>query len=92
MHNLCNPLGLLGRDVRGRRNSLGWIDQEEDQDLSVSGFGGVLQVEWLDLMLIQVREGDASVSLRDNVTNILDQRRVPERAPFNSLGYGIVDA
>lgn len=71
VHSLGNPLALLGRNIRGRKNPLGWINQEEDEDSSVTGSGGILQVEWLDLMLIQVRKGNTSMSFGDNVTDIL---------------------
>jgi len=43
----------------------------------VTGSGGILQLEWLDLVLIQVREGNASMSFGDDVTDILDQSRIP---------------
>ena len=45
VHGICRPLALLGCNVRGRGHPLGWIYQEEDKDLSVTGPGGILQVE-----------------------------------------------
>jgi hypothetical protein len=74
MHNFCNPLALLGRNIRGRAEPSGWDRPRKDEDLPVTGFSRILQLERLDLVLIQVREGDASVSLSDDVANVLDQR------------------
>ena len=67
VHGLGHPLALLRCNVRGGRDLLGGINQEKDKDFPVTRFCGILQVERLDLVLIQVRERDASVSLDDHV-------------------------
>ena len=72
MHGLGNPFVLLRCHVRSRRDLLGRIDQEEDKDLAVARFGGILQLEWLDLVLVQVRECDASVGFCNYVADTLD--------------------
>lgn len=72
-HSLRHPIALLGCNIRGGRDLPGRINQEEHKDFPATGFGRVLQLEWLDLMLIQVRECDTSVGLGDDITDILDQ-------------------
>ena len=69
-----NPSSLLRRYVRGGKNPLSRIDQEEDEDPAVTRFCGILQSEWLDLVLVQVRECDASVGFRDHITDTLHTR------------------
>ena len=78
MHGLGDPFALLRRHVRGRKDPLCWIDQEEDEDLAVTRPGGILQVEWLNLMLVRVWECDASVSFGDHVADVLHTRGVPD--------------
>ena len=70
--SLGHPPALLRCNIRSGGNPLGRIDQKKDEDFPVTRFGWILQVEWLNLMLIQVRERDASVSLGDNVSDILE--------------------
>ena len=83
VHNLGQPLTLLRSNIRGRGDPMSRIDQEEYENLSVTGLGVVFQVEWLYHVLIQVRERDASMSLGDDVTYILYQRRMPETRSLN---------
>ena len=77
-HGFDEPLALLGYHVRGGKDLLRRIDQEEDEDLAVTRFGGILQLEWLDLVLIQIRECDASVGFGDHIANVLHTWRVPD--------------
>jgi len=77
-HSLGNPLALLRCNVRGRKDPLCRIDQEEDEDLPVTRFRGILQLEWLDPVLVQVRECDASVGFGDHITDILHTRASPD--------------
>ena len=76
-HGFSNPPVLLRCHVRGRRDLLRRINQEEDEDPAVTGFGGILQAEWLDLVLIQVRECNASVRFGYNIADILQTRGFP---------------
>ena len=78
MHGFGKPLVLLGRHVRSGKDPLCRIDQEEDEDPAVTRFGRVLQPEWLDLVLVQVRERDASVGFRDYIADILDTYGIPD--------------
>ena len=71
VRDLNHPLALLRCNIRGERNPPGGINQEKDEDFLVTGLCGILQVERLNLALIQVRERDASVSLGDNVADLL---------------------
>ena len=78
MHGLGDPLVLLRRYVCSGRDPLCWVYQEEDEDLSVTRFSGICQVEWLDLVLIYVRECDASVRFRDYTADILHTWGLPD--------------
>lgn len=77
VHSLHNPLTLLGCNIRGRGDSPSRINQKEDEDFLVTRFCRVLQVEWLNQILIQVREYDASMGLGDDITDLFSQFRVP---------------
>ena len=76
-HGFDEPLALLGYHVRGGKDLLHRIDQEEDEDLAVTRFRGILQLERLDLVLIQIRECDASVGFGDHVPDVLHTWGVP---------------
>ena len=52
MRGLANPPTLLRRHIGGRKDLLCRIDQEECKDPAVTGFGGILQPEWLNLVLV----------------------------------------
>jgi len=78
VHRIGDPFALLGRHVRCGEDLPCRIDQEEDEDLAVTWFGGILQAEWLDLVLVQVRKRDASVGFGDHVANALHTRRIPD--------------
>lgn len=53
VHGPSPPLALSGCNIRGRRDPLDCIDKAY-QDCSMTGFGGVLQVEGLKLRSTQV--------------------------------------
>ena len=88
MRGLINPPTLLRPHIRGRKDPLHRVDQEEDEDPAVSRFRGILQPEWLDLVLVQVRECDASVSFRDHIANILHTRGVPGMNTLQFTKFG----
>ena len=90
MHGLGNPLALLRCHIRGRKDSLCRIDQEEDEDLAMTRFGGVPQAEWLDLVLVQVWECDTSVGFRDHIADILYARGGPNIYGPQFTRYGDV--
>ena len=79
VHCFGEPFALLRRYVRGGKNLLCWIDQEENEDLAVTRFGRVLQAEGLDLVLVQVWECDTSVGFGDHVADTLHTRGVTDR-------------
>lgn len=53
------------------------VDEEEHEDLAVTGLGGIFQSEGRDEVLVEVRECDASVFLRDDLADVLHARLVP---------------
>ena len=88
IHSIGDPFALLRCHVCGGENPLCRIDQEEDEDLAVTRFGGILQAEWLDLVLVQVWECDASVGFGDHVADILDTRGVTDKQIVQLTGFG----
>ena len=48
-----------------------WIDEEGDKDLADSGLGRVFETEGLDLVLVDVREGDATTLDRFDTSKFL---------------------
>ena len=88
MRGLVNPPTLLRPHICGRKDPLHRVDQEEDEDPTVTRLHRILQPEWLDLVLVQVRECDTSVSFRDHIANILHTRGVPgmNTLQFTELG------
>ena len=51
---------MLGSNGSGGRDAVRWVDEEGDKDLADPGLGRVLEAERLDLVLIDVREGDTT--------------------------------
>ena len=90
IHSIGDPFALLRRDVCGGKDLLCRIHQEEDEDLAVTRFGGILQAEWLDLVLVQVRERDTSIGFGDHVADTLHTRGVTDKqvVQFTGLGGG----
>ena len=88
VHSLGNPLALLRHHVRGGKDLPCRIDQEKDENLAVTRFGGIVQAEWLDLVLVQVRERDASVGFGDHIANTLHARGVPNTQVLQFIGLG----
>ena len=88
IHLTSYPFALLGRHIRGGKDLLCRIDQEQDEDLVVTWLGGILQTEWLHLVLVQVRERDASVGLGDHVADTLHTRGVPDTQVSQFPGLG----
>lgn len=84
-HDLAHPLPLLKYSRRDLR-----VDQE-DQGFSTTGFGGILQVERLNLMLVQVWECSAPMRLRDSVTDIIEPRSDPYRTSGHWTTFASVD-
>jgi hypothetical protein len=62
-----------GLEVSIENTPLGRINQEKGEDFPVTGPGVAHQVEWLNLMLIQVRECHTSMCLDYSTTDILGQ-------------------
>ena len=48
-----------------------WIDEEGDKDLADSRLGRVFETEGLDLVLVDVREGDATTLDRFDASKFL---------------------
>ena len=88
MQILSDPFVLLGCYVRSGRDSLCWVYQEEDEDLSVTRFSGILQVEWPDLVLMNVRKRDASVRFGDHTADFLHTRIKPDTHVSQFTGLG----
>jgi len=88
IHGVDGPFTLLGRHIRGGKDLLCRIDQEQDEGLAVTWLGGILQTEWLHLVLVQVRERDASVGLGDHVADTLHTRGVPDTQVSQFPGLG----
>lgn len=57
---VLDPLALLRGDVGGRRDALGRVDEEEDEDLAMAGLGRVDEAERSDLVLQHVGERDCA--------------------------------
>jgi len=88
VHGVGDPFVLLGRHVCGGEDPLCRIDQEKDEDLAVTGFGGIFQAEWLDLVLVQVWERDGSVGFGDHIADNLHTRSVAETPVPQFSGVG----
>ena len=78
IHSVGNPLLLLRHNIRGGKDLPRGIEQEEDEYLAVTRFGGILQAEWLDLVLVQVRKRDTSMGLGDHIAHALHTRGVSD--------------
>ena len=92
MQGLGDPLALLRRHICGGEDPLCRIDQEEDEDLAVTRFAGILQVEWLDLVLVQVRECNASMRFGDHIAKILHARGAADTQTPQFAGLGGIGA
>ena len=77
MQVVSHNLKLLWRDVGCRDDSARRVDKEEDEDLAEARFRPVGERERRHLVLIQVRERDASTSLGVERAEFLDTRNVP---------------
>ena len=71
MREIGQPFLLLRSDVSGRGDPERRIDEEEDEDLAVAGFLWVCESEGLDLVLVEVWEGDAAIGFGDHVSDCL---------------------
>ena len=49
-----------------------WVNEECDEDLADSGFGRVFEVERLNLVLVDVGEGDTATSDGFGTSKVLD--------------------
>lgn len=56
-----DPVALLRRDGRRRDDALERVNEEEDEDLAVAGFGRIDEGERRDLVLVDVRKSYAAV-------------------------------
>jgi len=50
----------LGCNGGSGRGGVCWVDEEGDKDLADSGLGRVFETERLNLVLVDVREGDTT--------------------------------
>lgn len=71
------PIQLLRTDLAGRVDALGGIAEEESDYRSLARVALVLQLEWFDFMLIQVRKDYGSTFSGFEMTNRLTVWRGP---------------
>lgn len=74
MDRFASPVGLLRRDISGGWDARFRVDEKQGNDLAMTGFSGVDEPERGDLMLINVRERDASIDRRPDGTHDLVAR------------------
>ena len=55
------------------------VDEEEYEDLAVTGLGGIFQSEGRDEVLVDIREGDAPVLFSGDLADVLHTVLLPER-------------
>ena len=79
MREIGQPLLLLRSDVGGGGNAIRGVHKEEHQELAVARLPAIGELEGLDLVLVEVWEGDAAIGSGDHVPDFLHTRHAPGR-------------
>ena len=79
-HRISNSFTLLGCNSGGGRDGVRWIYEEGNEDLADSRLGRVFETEGLDLVFVDVREGDATALDCFDTSRFLQTSDIPGRS------------